>query len=470
MFTAKMGNIFEQGLHSLRVAARFPRERAIPYWSRERIAALRDQRVRDMVRHAATTVPYYQRLFAQLKLDPREIRGAGDLRLMPLLEKSQVRANPRDIVSTAPEAQDAVRFKTSGTTGEPIEIWHDSGSILADVARKERERMPIRSLDGVPYFYRTCSLRSARSGVVSGRKYIQSRMFLPFFGLLLEPDVEQAAEVTAQQINHFKPHVIIGHGMAIDTFFKAVHAGGWSLWRPRVLIYSAEEMTPQGRDLIERRFQIPVWTLYNAIESFRIGFSCEASAGIHLHEDLCHVRVLRRDATDAEPGESGEVTITNLVNRATVLINYRLGDLASLSTQNCFCGRTLKIMESLDGRVDDMIFLASGRTLPPRFVASSFKRFDGIRQYLFIQHGPREFEVKLVPADASSAGALAAQVVSEFRGLLGEDAQVWVTLCGEIPRPAHGKFRFVISHAKPSWWTDPTLVSREGEAVATRLA
>lgn len=465
-----MGNVFEQGLHSLRVAARFPRERAIPYWSQERIAALRDRRVRDIVRYGAATVPYYKRLFAQLKLDPREIRGAGDLRLLPVLEKAQVRANPRDFVSTAPEARDAVRFTTSGATGEPTEFWHDAGSVLADVARKERERMPIRSLDGVPYLYRTCSLRSARSGVVSGRKYIQSRMFLPFFGLLLEPGVELSAELTAQEINRFKPHVITGHGMMIDTFFKAVHAGGWNLWRPRVVIYASEEMTPQGRDLIERRFRIPVWTLYNAIESFRIGFSCEASKGIHLHEDLCHVRVLRRDGMDAEPGESGEVTITNLVNRATVLVNYRLGDLARLSTKECSCGRTLRMMESLDGRVEDVIFLASGRTLPPCFVASTFNHFRDVRQYLFIQHGPLEFEVKLVLADTSPADEMAAQVVAEFRRLLGEDAQVRVTMCDEIPRPAHGKFRYVVSHVKPAWWTDPAGVSREGETVASRLA
>jgi phenylacetate-CoA ligase len=237
-----------------------------------------------------------------------------------------------------------------------------------------------------------------------------------------------------------------------------------------VVVYSAEELTPQGRDLIERRFGIPVWTLYNATESFRLGFSCEVSRGIHLHDDLCHVRVLRRDGTDQEPGESGEVAITNLVNRATVLINYRLGDLASLSAKACSCGRNLRMIESLDGRAGDVIFLASGRTLPPRFVANTFQRFDGVRQYQFIQHGPREFEVKLVLADAGPAGAMAAQVVSVFRELLGEDAQVKVTMCDEIQRPANGKFRYVVSHAKPAWWTDPAGVPREGATVASRLA
>jgi phenylacetate-CoA ligase len=470
MFAFEMGNIIRKGLQSIGVAARFPRERAIPYWSPERIAALRDRRVREIVHYAATTVPHYQRLFAQLKLDPREIRGADDLRLLPILDKSQVRADPRDFVSISPAGQNAVRFMTSGTTGEPLEIWHDTASFLADVAYKERERMPIRSLDGVPYLYRTCSLRNPIGGFVSGRKHLQTRMLLPFFGRLLEPAMEQAVESTVEDINRFKPHVIAGHGMMIETFFKDVHAAGLRLVRPRVVVYASEELTPWGRDLIERRFGLPLWTLYNATESFRIGFSCEASTGIHLHDDLCHVRILRPDGMDAAPGESGETAITNLVNRATVLINYRLGDLASLSAKRCSCGRSLRMLESLDGRADDVIFLASGRTLPPRYIASTCHNFEGVRQYIFIQHGLREFEVKLVPVDTSSADALAAQVVSKFRGLLGEDARVRITICGEIPQPAHGKFRYVISHVKPSWWTNPAGVSREGETGASRLA
>lgn len=465
-----MANFLSRSLLSLEVAARFPRERALPYWAPERIVRLRDRRVRHIVRYAASTVPYYQRLFERLKLDPREIRGAEDLRWLPVLEKSEVRDNPRDFVSTAADARDAVRFTTSGTTGQPTEIWHDNRSVLADVAHKERERAPIRSLKGVPYLYRTCSLRSQRSSVVSGRKHIQSRMFLPFFGLLIEPDVHQDVKPTVQAINRFKPHVIAGHGMMIDTFFKAVHAANLELARPRVVVYSAEELTNEGRELIERRFSIPVWTLYNAIESFRIGFSCEASSTIHLHDDLCHVRVLKRDGTDAAPGESGEVVITNLVNRATVLINYRLGDLAGFAANPCACGRGLRGLESLDGRADDMVFLASGRTLPPRFVASTFKRFSGVRQYLFVQHGLQEFEVKIVPADAGAAEALPAGVREEFRGLLGDDAHVRVTLCGEIPRPGRGKFRYVVSHAQPSWWTDPAGVKREGGSGAPRLA
>jgi hypothetical protein len=92
-----------------------------------------------------------------------------------------------------------------------------------------------------------------------------------------------------------------------------------------------------------------------------------------------------------------------------------------------------------------------------------------VRQYLFIQHSLREFEVKLVSPVSSSHAALAAEVVAEFRRLLGEDAQVKVTMCGEIPRSADKKYRYIVSHAKPQWWTDPGSVEREGGVVGARL-
>ncbi len=455
-----MMEFFKQALRSSQVLAMFPRERRVPYWSAGRIAELRDRRVRATIRHAAASVPYYQRLFAQLKLDPRDIRGADDLRLLPVVDKHQLRAHPRDFLSTAAGAQDAVRFTTSGTTGEPVEIWHDTRSVLEDVARKERERTPIRALQGVPYLYRTCSLRNSLSSVVTGRTYIQSRMVFPLLGLWMEAPEQQDAAQTLRLINRFRPHVIAGHGMRIDAFFREVAAAGWELARPRVVIYTAEQMTPEGRELIERGFGIPVWTLYNAIESFRIGFSCETSAGIHLHDDLCHLRILRPDGSDAEPEENGEVVITNLVNRATVLINYRLGDVASLSARRCSCGRGFRMLASLDGRTDDVIRLPSGRTLPPRFVASFFKRFTGLRQYQFVQNGWREFEIQIIPAASADAAALEARMAAELSVLLGPDAQVKVLRRHEIQQPP-GKRRYIISRL--GW-------SGVGGGVAQRLA
>lgn len=41
--------------------------------------------------------------------------------------------------------------------------------------------------------------------------------------------------------------------------------------------------------------------------------------------------------------QKGEMMISNPVNQGTVLLNYRLGDIATLSRQRCSCGRSLPL-------------------------------------------------------------------------------------------------------------------------------
>src|SRR6185295_4825689 len=96
-----------------------------PFASRPEIEAARDRRVRDIVRHAAASVPYYRELFTRLRLDPREIEGAQDLVRLGPLERETVRGDPRRFLSQSAAAQGSLAFLTSGSTGTPLEVHHD---------------------------------------------------------------------------------------------------------------------------------------------------------------------------------------------------------------------------------------------------------------------------------------------------------------------------------------------------------
>jgi phenylacetate-CoA ligase len=72
---------------ALDVLRLLPAQHRIPFLPREKVAALRDARIRDIVRYAAETVPHYRDLFAREGIDPREIRSASELRQLPLIDK-----------------------------------------------------------------------------------------------------------------------------------------------------------------------------------------------------------------------------------------------------------------------------------------------------------------------------------------------------------------------------------------------
>jgi phenylacetate-CoA ligase len=208
-------------------------------------------------------------------------------------------------------------------------------------------------------------------------------------------------------------------------------------------MYSGDTMSVTGRDLIEGEFGIPVLSAYNAVECFKIGFTCERRDGFHVHEDLCDVRIVGPDGSDLPVGEKGEVVISNLVNRGTVLLNYRLGDLARLDEARCDCGRTSRRLVDLDGRVDETIEIAGGTFVYPTRVWHVFRERPDILRYQLVQHEPDRFELRVVTTEGREAERAASEAVDDLRLILG-GSKVELSRHDELPAGPGGKFRHLV--------------------------
>jgi phenylacetate-CoA ligase len=312
----------------------------------------------------------------------------------------------------------------------------------------ERERSVITKVCGKSLGYTTASI--LYSGSTMGKvldlyrqwTYIPVRPTMNFFSVL------QPFEEIVKGLNQLRPDVLFGYGSYLETFFRMLALKNISFHPPKVLLYVAEGMTGEGRQLIEDRFGVTILSQFNATESFKIGFTCEAQKGFHLHEDLCHVRIIDEKGNNAAAGEKGELVISNLVNHGTVLLNYRLGDIGSMSDKTCACGRLLPILSELDGRAEDMLYLSGGRFIHARAVWGIIKKTDGVCKYQLIQHELDRFELRLVTADATAFSPIAGEILARLRILLGESVRIE---CGYhedlIPR-GREKFRAVISLCK----------------------
>jgi phenylacetate-CoA ligase len=249
-------------------------------------------------------------------------------------------------------------------------------------------------------------------------------------------------------INEERPDLLTAYGGFLDVFFRTLLARGAEIHPPKVVMYVGETLPAERREWIERELGARVMSRYVASEAFKIGYFCERRTGFHLHDDLCHVRVMRADGSDAPPGEAGEVVISNLVNRGTVLLNYPMGDLAAFAGESCACGRGHRLLSELHGRVEDVLPLANGEHLHPRAVWSVFRDDRRVLQYQLVQHELRRFELKLVVADEGAFPQSRDRAIRELRGLLGEDARIDASRhpqLGRDEREKTGKFRAVES-------------------------
>lgn len=424
--------LLDQVRGSAEIAVDLRGDRRIPYLPREQLDAVRDGNVRAIAGHAARNVRFYRDWFARERVDPREIRTVDDLARLPLLDKRQVREEPELFLAEGPARRGAVRVTTSGSTGTPTEVHHDRRSLLLNIPYGERERRPVIDGTGGSFRPRELYVGNETSVIKTVTAFYEANT------LFVRPrrrfvSVRRPIEEVAALVNAERPDLLTGYGGWIHLFFRTVAARGIELRPPRMVMYMAEALPPGGLELIEGEFGVPVMSRYSAAEAFKIGFYCEARTGFHLHEDLCHVRA----------DEGGRLVISNLVNRATVLLNYPIGDVGTIGGDRCPCGRTFRLMSELEGRVEDMLPLADGRVVHPRAVWQVFMNDADVLQYQLTQHEPRRFTLELATVDEPAYERAVGRALPELEHLLRPEPAIEASR-RTAPR-GDAKFRAVAS-------------------------
>lgn len=438
--SSRAHRLFDRLYGTAVVAAALPGERRVPYLPEEELERRRDERIRKLVAYAAETVPYYRELFAREGIDAREITTAAELERLPLTPREEVRRNPDLFISTSRLGRESVPLTTSGSTGVPVRVHHDRRTLLQAIAFGERPRHVEVRLVGKRLRYVKASLVRLAGTNVKVRQHYRAHTAIPFKPRRVHINVLQPLPDLVAEINRVRPHLLRGNGSYIGLLFRHLAETGADMHLPRAVRYGGDMLPPGVRELIVGDFGLPLISNYSATEAFHIGYTCEEGREFHLHVDLCHLMVVRRGGSKAPPGEQGEVVITNLVNRGSVLLNYRVGDVAAHSTGTCTCGRTFPLLSQLEGKTEDMLRLGDGSMVFPRLVWDFVDRYPGIARYQLVQHGPDRFELRLV---ADDFGRVAAPLAADLRGLL-RGADVEATAHDALEPGPGGKFRPVV--------------------------
>ena len=160
----------------------------------------------------------------------------------------------------------------------------------------------------------------------------------------------------------------------------------------RTLSTSSELRTPEAAARIEEAFGVRPFDLYATTEGLW-GGECERRAGPHLFEDDVIVENVDDDGRAVPDGTPGaRLLVTNLVNRVQPLIRLEVSDAVTLSATTCGCGRTLRRLERVEGRAEDVIWLAGADGRPVAVVPMQFSvvaRDRDVVEFQVAQEGAR---------------------------------------------------------------------------------
>jgi len=424
----RFGRTFDDAL-----AAARGRERL----SAEAVAAVRDERLRAFVAHCAATVPYWRRRFAELGIDPRDVRTLADLGRLPVLAKDEVRAHREALFSTAWPRWRCVRRGTGGTTGASLRFR------AAPAAVSEQWAVWWRCWGWHGIEPGTWCAYFVGADIVPGRQRTapfwrvnRPRQQVMFSIFHLRPDTLPAY---VDELRRRRLPWIHGYPSVLAILARHLLETGTDLgYRPHWVTTAAENLLPHQADLLERGLGVRPRQHYGLAEGAANLSECEHGR-LHVDEDFAAVEV--------GPGAAATGALrlvgTNLSNPAFCLLRYDTGDLVVPDPATaCACGRPGRLVASIDGRREDTIILGDGTRLGR--LAHIFQQVDCLREAQVRQRRPGEVTIRLVPAPGFGPADEAA-VLAAARRRLGPSTAIVIERVAAIERGRNGKLRFVVS-------------------------
>jgi phenylacetate-coenzyme A ligase PaaK-like adenylate-forming protein len=167
-------------------------------------------------------------------------------------------------------------------------------------------------------------------------------------------------ETLVQRLNEWQPDTLLPYP-AIASMLAEEQRQGRLHIAPRSIFYAGEVMPSDMRRRIEEAWQTKLFQVYASSETGAMAAECEFHRGMHLFEDFTIVEVVDQDNRPVPPGAQGaRVLITVLYRRTQPLIRYEVSDLVRTSaSERCPCGRPFALLESVQGRTAEMLYLPS---------------------------------------------------------------------------------------------------------------
>jgi putative adenylate-forming enzyme len=262
-------------------------------------------------------------------------------------------------------------------------------------------------------------------------------------------DLMTPLEQAIDSLNHYQPDILVGP----PSLLGMLAASTALRIQPIRILSVAEVLEPQDKQRLQAAFRSPIHEVYQCTEGL-LAISC-SHGRLHIQEDVV---VIQGEALDPDTHRVTPI-VTDLYRRTQPIIRYRLNDVLRLSSTLCTCGNSFRVIESIEGRQDDVCYFPStqqpGQRVPvfPDTIRRLILMIDsGIEDYEAIQARPGHLRIGLSLSPLANQTAVTTTLQNNIAQILSsyhcESTEVEIVF--SIEPPLAGVKRRRIKNLKPN--------------------
>jgi len=333
---------------------------------REDLKQLQLERLQSTIHRVYRNVPFYRRMFDRQGIDPDSFSSIEDIKKIPFTTKNDLRENYPYGLFAVP-LREIVRIHTSsGTTGMPIVVGYTKGDlkIWSELVARVLSAGGITKDDVIQIAF-NYGLFTGAFGFHYGAEKIGASVIPisienPKKQIKIMQDYKTTALISTPSYALLIANTILE--MDINPNSLSLKFG----------LFGAEPWSERMRKEIEEKLKITATDNYGLSEVMGPGVSGESleKNGLHINEDHFLFEILDPHTLEPlEEGQTGELVITTLTKEAFPVLRFRTGDLTRFLPGQCPCGRTLRRIDRIMGRTDDMIIIRGLKIFPSQIEA-----------------------------------------------------------------------------------------------------
>lgn len=409
------------------------------YWTREEIDRFQTQKLKQLIQHAAETVPYYNDLFRDLSIQPTDIQTKQDLQKLPILTKAIIKKEGIErFTSSAYLNKKKVRRNSSGSTGEPLCYYTSKEAYSMNLAANLRGWYAMSFRLGDKFVKLS---QRARTHAI---KRLQDKATRNLY-LAVDPLEESNFQSILQKFEVYKPKVVRCYPDPLLFLARYKQKHPEFSFNPSVINTTGSTLHPEARREIEHAFNCKIYDSYSC-EGNPCVFECPSHECYHSTEEYGISEVINENGVVINSGV-GRLISTDLWNLAHPFIRYDTQDNIEIDDSPCSCGRSLLKVKRILGRNSDVLTLPNGR----KFVVHNFTIFfsqdalglsKAIDQFQVNKKRDNSIVFRLV-VNKSFNDSIKEHIISfwskEFH------TPVDINIVENIPLGENGKRRFVIN-------------------------